>query len=110
MERNLPVIVSTTADAEDLLERIANALLENRLAACCQISGPIKSVYRWDGKVESSSEHACSIKTVSDHVDTVIKTIGELHSYDEPEIVVTPIIGGSDSYLKWIFDSVQPVE
>ena len=107
MDSNSPVIVSTSADSEELLSRIANALVEKRLAACCQISGPIESIYRWDGKVEKSAEHACSIKTLSKHVSAIIATIHELYSYDEPEIVVTPIVGGSESYLKWITDSVD---
>jgi len=106
VESNSPVIVSTTAESEDLLNQIAYALLEKQLAACCQITGPIKSVYRWEGKVTSSDEHCCSIKTTSKHVLAIIETIGEMHSYDEPEIIVTPIIGGSESYLKWVADSV----
>ena len=107
MDSNSPVIVSTSADSEELLSRVANALVEKRLAACCQISGPIESIYRWDGKVEKSAEHTCSIKTLSKHVSAIIAMIRELHSYDEPEIVVTPIVGGSESYLKWITDSVD---
>ena len=107
MDRETPVIVSTTAESEDLLGQIAYALLEKRIAACCQISGPIRSVYRWDGNVESSTEHSCSIKTTHQHVSAIVSTIRELHTYDEPEIVVTPIVGGSESYLKWIADSVE---
>lgn len=106
MENSSPVIISTTAESEDLLGQIVYALLEKQLAACCQISGPIKSVYRWDGKVQSSAEHVCSIKTTAKHVSAIVETIRKLHSYDEPEIVVTPIIGGSESYLMWISDSV----
>lgn len=105
MENN-PVIVSTTAASKELLESIAKELVEKRYAACCQISGPIESIYRWDGKVESTQEHLCQIKTTSSNVEGVVSTIKDLHTYDLPEIVVTPIIGGSDSYLKWIADSV----
>ena len=106
MDNATPVIVSTTAESEETLSQIAYALLEKKLAACCQISGPIKSVYRWKGKVESSKEYVCTIKTVSRLVDKVALTITEIHNYDEPEIVATEIVGGSDSYLKWIIDSV----
>lgn len=106
MESNDPVLISTTAESEDLLNQIAYALLEKQLAACCQISGPIKSVYRWDGKVQSSVERCCSVKTTKNHVAAVMATIQEMHSYDEPEIIVTPIVDGSASYLKWIADSV----
>jgi periplasmic divalent cation tolerance protein len=107
MDRETPVIVSTTAESDEVLGQIAYALLEKRIAACCQISGPIRSVYRWDGKVQSSTEHSCSIKTIAKHVPSVTEAIQKLHPYDEPEIVVTPIVGGSESYLKWIADSVE---
>jgi len=106
VENNAPVIVATTAESEELLNQIAYVLLEKKLAACCQVSGPIKSVYRWDGKVTSSVEHCCTIKTMSSRVDDVAAKIKELHSYDEPEIIVTAIVGGSESYLGWIADSV----
>jgi len=104
---NSPVIISTTAESEELLGQIAFALLEKKLAACCQISGPIRSVYRWQGKVESSSEHICTIKTTSKQVSAITDAIRERHNYDEPEIIVTPIVGGSESYLQWICDSVK---
>ena len=106
MDELTPVIVSTTAESEETLAQIAHALLEKRLAACCQISGPIKSVYRWKGKVESSQEFVCSIKTVSCLIGEVAKTISDLHGYEEPEVVATKIVGGSDSYLRWIIESV----
>ena len=106
MENSSAVIVSTTAESEDLLNQIAYALLQKQLVACCQISGPIKSVYRWNDKVQSSVEHCCSVKTTKKHVAAVMTTIQEMHSYDEPEIIVTPIVDGSASYLKWIADSV----
>lgn len=101
------VIVSTTAESEELLNQIAYALVEKQLAACCQIIGPIKSVYRWNDKVTTSAEHCCTIKTMASRVDDVVAKIKELHSYDEPEIIVTAIDGGSESYLKWIADSVE---
>ena len=100
------VIVSTTADKKSLLEKIARVLVEQKLAACCQIGGPVESVYRWNDKVDSAQEHLCTIKTMSSRAEEVVAKIKELHSYDEPEIVVTPIVGGSESYLKWIAESV----
>lgn len=106
MDKSTPVIVSTTAESEEMLAQIADSLLEKRLAACCQISGPINSMYRWKGKVESSQEFVCSIKTMSGLIQKVSATIAEIHNYDEPEIVATEIVGGSDTYLKWIAESV----
>ena len=101
------VIVTTTADSEETLESIANALLEQRLAACCQISGPVKSIFRWQGNIETAKEFVCSIKTMAAKADAVFATIKSIHSYDEPEIFVTPIVDGSESYLKWIAESVE---
>lgn len=105
----IAVVITTTADSKSILEVIAEKLVEQKLAACCQIGGPIDSTYLWQGKVENSQEYVCTIKSVPALAQQVIATIGELHSYDEPEIVVTPIIGGSESYLKWIVDSVKSV-
>lgn len=104
----LPVVVITTAaDSRPLLEQIAEALVEQKLAACCQISAPVTSVYRWEGRVDRSEEYVCSIKTTAAVADSVKTLIRERHSYDEPEIVVTPIVGGSESYLRWIVESVE---
>jgi len=104
----IAVMITTTAATKTLLESIAQTLVQQRLAACCQISGLVDSIYRWDGNVDKSDEFVCTIKTVPALVEQVIATIGDLHSYDEPEIIVTPIIGGSESYLRWIVESVGP--
>lgn len=101
------VIVSTTADSEKALASIAETLVGERLAACCQVSGPIRSVYRWDGKVQSAMEYSCSVKTSATLASAVIESIRKLHPYDEPEIIATEIVGGSESYIGWIIDSVQ---
>lgn len=101
------VIINTTAGSEEPLNRIAEALIVNQLAACCQISGPVRSIYRWKGNVESATEYCCSIKTTSLLASAVADWIRSLHPYDEPEIVVTEIVGGSDSYIQWIMNSVK---
>ena len=101
------VIITTTADSEAVLTKIANALVEQRIAACCQIGGPVASIYRWEGKVQSAEEFVCTIKTMSHRVEAVTAAIKSMHSYDEPEIVITPTIGVSQSYLKWIEESVR---
>lgn len=101
------LIVTTTADSKTHLEEIARQLVEKKLAACCQISGPATSIYRWQGKIDSADEWLCTVKTVPALVESLIVAIKEIHSYDEPEIIVTPIVGGSESYLKWIKESVD---
>jgi periplasmic divalent cation tolerance protein len=99
--------VLTTIDSEEAAERIAAALVERRLAACVQVLGPIAGTYRWQGKVESAREWMCVAKTVAARYDELEAAIRELHPYDEPEIVATPIVAGSAGYLAWISHSVS---
>jgi periplasmic divalent cation tolerance protein len=98
--------VLTTIDSEEAAERIASALVERRLAACVQVLGPIASTYRWQGEVESAREWMCVAKTAAARYPDVEAAIRELHPYDEPEIVATPIVAGSQGYLDWISESL----
>jgi periplasmic divalent cation tolerance protein len=98
--------VQTTAGSEEEAERIAATLVERRLAACVQVIGPISSHYRWQGKVEHSQEWLCLAKTEAASYAKLEAAIAELHSYDEPEIVATPIVAGSAGYLNWVSHSV----
>ena len=99
-------IVLTTAASREEAEKIAHALVERRLAACANIIGPIHSVYRWQGKVETAAEHLLLIKTTAARLDAVAGAIRELHSYELPECIQLSIEGGSADYLQWIEDSV----
>lgn len=94
--------VLTTAGSEEEAERISAALVERRLAACVQVIGPISSRYRWQGKVEHTREWMCWAKTTTARYPELEATIRELHTYEEPEIVATPIVAGSAGYLEWI--------
>ena len=67
-----------------------------------QVSGPITSVYRWEGNVEMSSEHLLTAKTTATAYDRVVETILKLHPYDLPEVLAVPIIAGHADYLKWL--------
>ena len=93
--------VSTTVDVEADAEKIAGALVEERLAGCVQIS-PITSIYRWQGKIETAREWRLCIKTREDLREEVDKVLTVLSSYEVPEIIVTPILGGSKAYLAWL--------
>ena len=99
-------IVLTTAGSREEAEKIAHALVERHLAACVNIVGPIHSVYRWRGKVESANEHLLLIKTTAARFDAVATAIRELHSYDLPECIELAIESGSAEYLEWIEQSV----
>lgn len=102
------VQVQTTAGSEEEAERISQALVERRLAACVQVIGPIASTYRWQGEVEQAREWLCQIKTEACRYGELEAAIRELHSYEEPEIVATPIVAGSKGYLEWIGESLNP--
>ncbi len=100
-------IVLSTAGSEEEARRIARALVERRLAACVNIVGPIHSVYRWKGAVESAPEHLLIIKTTVAAFPRVRDAIRELHSYELPECVMLSIEAGSDDYLNWIAESMD---
>jgi periplasmic divalent cation tolerance protein len=99
-------IVTTTSSAEEA-RRIATALVERRLAACVQIVGPVESVYRWQGKIETANEWQCLIKTRQSKYSAVEAAIRELHSYDVPEILAFPISDASPAYRQWLIDETQ---
>lgn len=92
---------TTTASAAEAQE-IADHLVGQRLAACVQVTGPVSSTYRWQGNVEKADEFLCLIKTRRELAKEVEAAIRSLHSYDNPEIIVVPIEGGSSDYLGWI--------
>ncbi len=94
-------VVTTTASQEEAAT-IAAALVERRLAACVHVSGPVTSTYRWQGKIEAAQEWQCTIKTRHAHYAAVEAAIRELHSYDVPEILATPVVAGSRAYLEWL--------
>ncbi|MEX0972027.1 MAG: divalent-cation tolerance protein CutA [Solirubrobacterales bacterium] len=98
--------VQTSAGSEREAERISTALVERRLAACVQVSGPVSSRYRWQGEVEHEHEWLCLAKTAAGRYDEIEAAIHELHSYEEPEIVATPIVAGSTAYLAWLNQSL----
>jgi len=101
------VLITTSLATRDDAHRIAGALLEERLAACVQVT-PIESHYRWDGALQQASELLLTIKTTAARVPAAEARIAALHSYALPELLVTPVIGGSAEYLAWIADAVTP--
>ena len=100
------VQVLTTVDSEAAAERLARDLVDERLAACVQVVGPIRSVYRWQGAVQLEQEWQCLAKTTADRLDALIEHLRRHHPYDLPEIIATPIVGGSDDYLRWVSEQV----
>ena len=97
-------VYATFADAAEA-ERIARTLVEERLAACANILGSCRSIYRWEGAIEQVDEVAALFKTRAECAARLIERLGELHSYDVPAAVVWPIVSAGDSYREWVLDS-----
>jgi periplasmic divalent cation tolerance protein len=100
------IVLSTCADREQA-ERIAHRLVEQHLAACVNILPGVQSIYRWEGAVESAAEVLLLIKTSSAHSQDVRSTITSLHSYEVPEFLILPVLGGSEAYLAWLGASLD---
>jgi periplasmic divalent cation tolerance protein len=96
------IVVYVTAGSPAEADRLARALVEERLAACVNQIGPIQSVYRWEGKLEQSEEQLLIIKTQKELFASLEKRVRELHSYSVPEIVALPIVDGNQDYLRWL--------
>jgi len=99
--------VTTTLPDQTSAEQVATRLVEERLAACAQVLGPIGSTYWWEGKVEQASEWYCHLKTTLECLPGLQARIRELHPYQVPEIIAVPILQGNPDYLKWIQDAVR---
>ncbi|GAB4339757.1 MAG: divalent-cation tolerance protein CutA [Calditrichia bacterium] len=104
------IIVYCTVPDLETANSIANHLVQNRLAACCNIVPGITSVYRWQGKVETDSELLLLIKTRQDIFKDLEKAILELHPYEVPEIIAAPMADGHENYLKWVDENVRRTE
>lgn len=96
------IIVLITASKEDEAVRIAQELVDSRLAACVNMVKGMRSIYRWKGKREDEEEVLMVVKTRHDLFDGLKKRVKELHSYSVPEIIVLPVMEGSEEYLKWL--------
>jgi periplasmic divalent cation tolerance protein len=100
--------VQTTTDSRTEAMELARVAVEGRLAACAQVAGPMTTTYWWDEGVERAEEWLIMLKLPADRYEQLAAFLTERHSYDEPEIVATPIIEGSASYLSWIRDETRP--
>ena len=99
------VVVLSTAGSQEEAERIATALVEERLAACVNLVAPITSIYRWQGKVEEADEVAAIFKTSAAHAQLLVEAIGRLHSYEVPAVVVWPIGVAPEAYRAWVLEN-----
>ncbi len=98
--------IRTTSDDQEVLRKIAGTLVESKLAACVQISGPILSTYYWQGKLESKKEWVLAAKSISYLVQNLTSAVKENHNYDEPEIIATRFDAISDGYAIWLSENL----
>ena len=100
-------VVLVTCASEEEASRIARALVSGRLAACVNIlDSPVRSVYRWKGRIQTAMEHLLVIKTRRSRVRALEAAVASMHSYQTPEIIALPISEGSHKYLSWVAECV----
>jgi periplasmic divalent cation tolerance protein len=95
-------VVLMTAPDEETAQRIARALVEERLAACVNRLPGVRSVYRWQGVVEEAGEVLLIAKTAASRAAALAARVRALHPYELPEVVVLPVTDGSEAYLRWV--------
>lgn len=98
---NFCLVYITTKNKKEAF-KISQALVKGKLAACVNIISPINSIYRWKGKIEKAREALLIVKTKKSLANKIIKKIKSIHSYECPEIIFSPIVGGSEDYLEWM--------
>ena len=96
------IVVFVTVGSSDEGRSLAHALVEEGLAACVNRIPGIRSIYRWEGKIEESEEELLLIKTRAEIFPNLEKRIRELHSYSVPEIIAVPVVSGNEAYLSWL--------
>jgi periplasmic divalent cation tolerance protein len=99
--------VSTATNSPEAAAESARSAVEARLAACAQVIGPIRSLYWWDGRVNDETEWLVLFKTTTADADALVEHLLSGHSYEVPEVVVTPVIGGNPAYLAWIREETR---
>jgi len=99
----IATVYATFASDEEAV-RIARILVEERLAACANILGGCRSIYRWEDRIEDEAEVAALFKTAADKADALIARLAELHGYDLPAAAVWPIAASTPGYAKWVLE------
>ena len=98
------VVVFITAATTDEAQNISNILVSRRKAACVNIVAQVNSIFWWQGKIESADEALLIVKTKAALLEELIELVKQNHSYDVPEVIALPIIGGNRDYLQWLDD------
>lgn len=98
------VVLITAKDAKEAND-IVTRLIDDKLIACANIVRDVRSIFRWEGKVDAADEVLLVLKTKKKCFAQLVETVKSVHSYDVPEIIALPIIDGNADYLKWIEES-----
>lgn len=101
------IVVFITAANRKEADLISEALVKRKLVACVNITERVESVFWWKGKVEHAKELLLMAKSRKSKFSQIVKAVKSLHSYDVPEIIALPVVCGSDTYLRWINDSLR---
>lgn len=105
MDDDRAILILCTAPAKgDVAERLARGLVEARLAACVNVLGPMRSLYRWQGEIQDDQELQLLIKTRASRWAEVQAYVAGHHSYEVPELLMLPIGAGAETYLAWLFE------
>ena len=102
------LLVLTNCPDEESADRIAAALVENRLAACVNVLPEVESTYRWQGAVEKAVEVPLLIKCTRDRYPAIEEALRQLHPYTVPEIIAVPVVAGLATYLRWVDEETTP--
>jgi len=107
MEEPAYIVLFITTPTPEEAQRISRALLEQRKVACVNIVPRVSSLFWWQGKIDSARESLLIVKTTASQLNELVTLVKEIHSYDVPEIVAMPIVGGNQEYLEWIGKEVK---
>lgn len=102
--------VSVSAPSRAVADRLARTAVDERLAACAQVSGPVHSTYRWQGRVEAAEEWLCHLKTTGTRYPALERRLKALHPYDNPEILAFAVTAGRPAFLQWLRDETTPAD
>jgi len=104
------IVVLVTVGSQNEADHLATTLVEEHLVACVNIVGPIRSVYRWQGRVHNDEELLLVIKTRAALFESLATRVRTLHSYETPEVIALPIVAGAQPYLDWLLAQTEPVD
>jgi len=107
MENDQKVVIFITTGTDEEANRLAEVLLKQRKAACVNIVPGVRSHFWWEGNLDSDQESLLIVKAKASLLDEIIALVKEVHTYDVPEVIALPIIGGNPDYLEWIGKELQ---